>query len=75
MMPPLCEPIEQIKHPICFAGSTSTKSQLHINHNLDTFLWWIFRLSINYTITQHSAGEQKKQNINSQRNRHLYIPL
>ena len=67
MMPPLCEPIEQIKHPICFAGSTSTKSQLHINHNLDTFLWWIFRLAIaiNYTITQQSGlpAEQKKQKL------------
>ena len=69
MMPPLCEPIEQIKHPICFAGSTSTKSQLHINHNLDTFLWWIFRLAIaiNYTITQQSGLVSKKsiKNINN----------
>ena len=55
MTPPLCKPIKQIKHPICFADSTSSKSQLHINHNLDTFLWWIFKLY--HKLHNHSESE------------------
>ena len=56
MTPPLCMPMKQIKHPFCFADSTSSKSQLHINHILDTFLWWIFRL--NHKLHNHLKQSQ-----------------